>query len=103
MSDEQRVTQRIGADHPALPGHFPGHPLVPGVVLLECAAALAQARYGYGAPRGVNLLKFIAPVRPEQDFDCVLVAGERGRVAFRIELDGRIAAQGSLQFDVPDA
>ena len=29
---------RIEADHPSLPGHFPGRPLVPGVMLLEQVA-----------------------------------------------------------------
>ena len=32
MGPERIVT--IGADHPSLAGHFPGHPVVPGVVML---------------------------------------------------------------------
>lgn len=26
---------RVGADHASLPGHFPGNPIVPGVLLLD--------------------------------------------------------------------
>ena len=26
---------RVAADHPSLPGHFPGNPIVPGVLLLD--------------------------------------------------------------------
>jgi 3-hydroxyacyl-[acyl-carrier-protein] dehydratase len=39
MNFEGRRT--ISADHPSLPGHFPGTPIVPGVVILdEILAAL---------------------------------------------------------------
>ena len=37
------VRRMIGADHPSLPGHFPGAAIVPGVVILdEIVAALAR-------------------------------------------------------------
>lgn len=95
---EVRSTQRIAADHPALPGHFPGRPLVPGVVLLECATQLARDAFALGALKAVPMLKFIAPIEPGVDFDCVVATSDGVRISFRIERDGQIAAQGSLRF-----
>ena len=37
---------RIDAAHPALPGHFPGQPLVPGVMMLEQVARALRAWRG---------------------------------------------------------
>lgn len=58
---------RIAADHPSLPGHFPGHPLVPGVVLLD--SVIAGAERWLGRPLRIDTLvqaKFTRPLLPEQ-------------------------------------
>lgn len=88
----------VGHDHPSLPGHFPGRPVVPGVVLLDRAAALIAPHLPGRALAGVPLAKFLLPVLPGQE---VLVgfrdAGD-GRVPFRCEVGGAPAAVGTLLF-----
>ena len=63
------VALRFGADHPAFPGHFPGQPLVPGVLLLAAVleATLAEPALAaaIGAAPRLAVAKFLAPVRPE--------------------------------------
>ena len=58
----------IRADHPSLPGHFPDAPLVPGVVILdEVIAALAEWQQN-SQLNGIRMVKFLAPLQPEQAF-----------------------------------
>jgi len=55
----------IAADHPAYNGHFPGQPLLPGVVLLD--AALRQLALRTATPRRqwqIATAKFHSPVTP---------------------------------------
>ena len=56
----------IPATHPAFAGHFPGNPIVPGVVLLdEATHALAMAHGLLGRCCEVKSVKFLSPVGPD--------------------------------------
>jgi len=88
---------RIAASHPALSGHFPGHPIVPGVVVLEAvAAALPQHAGGAMRITGFPAVKFLAPLLPEQDFEVVFSTKRPGRVTFEIVASGDKLASGTL-------
>ena len=89
-----RATVRIPADHPALPGHFPGRPIVPGVVLLQCVLDEAERWLGKAlSVRQLPQAKFSAPLLPEQDAELELrLAGKELR--FSLTREGRPVAQG---------
>lgn len=86
----------IGSEHPALPGHFPGLPVVPGVVVLD---RLVQAAESYlGRPLhivGLPQAKFLAPLLPQQRARCSLEI-DGARLRFRVERDGQPVAQGAF-------
>lgn len=85
----------VTADHPSLPGHFPGAPLVPGVMLLEQVALALRAWRGERLARVVDA-KFVAPLLPGQSARVVLT--EAGaRVRFEIHRDDDLLARGSIE------
>jgi 3-hydroxyacyl-[acyl-carrier-protein] dehydratase len=84
----------IPKDHPALPGHFPGAPVVPAVVLLDQLLSDLERRLGRALSiAGLARAKFLSPLLPEQ-FACCEVEIEGARLAFRVEHAGQVVARG---------
>jgi len=87
----------IPADHPALPGHFPGHPIVPGVVLLDHAIAALGA--SLNRPLDTWRLasaKFLSPVAPGEPLDLAFDAAAGGAIRFTLRAGARDVATGVL-------
>ena len=84
--------------HPALPGHFPGNPIVPGVLLLD-EVLLAVERH-FGLVVGCcswPFVKFIKPLRPGEHFAIIIESEDRKRFAFFVTCGGKMIASGSLR------
>lgn len=93
------VRRTIDAGHPSLPGHFPGTPIVPGVVILdEILTALTEWRRGFRVT-AIHAVKFLAPLKPQQPFMICLSAGQDAEeeVDFSCRVDDRVIVEGRLQ------
>ncbi|MEO8136444.1 MAG: hypothetical protein ABI831_21020 [Betaproteobacteria bacterium] len=102
MNPAIETTVTIAPDHPAFAGHFPGTPIVPGVVLLDEALNAIRAATGAGgAGCRIGVAKFLRPVRPGAVIVIRQEAAAGGGVRFDILVGADKVATGTVQFD-PD-
>ena len=94
-ADTYTQTLCVGADHACLPGHFPGHPLVPGVLLLEQVALALRVWRGQRLTRVLDV-KFAAPLLPEERAE-VRLQGKAPPWQFRISRGDTVLARGRIE------
>ena len=90
-------TWKASSNHPALSGHFPERPIMPGVVLLDQAILFAEGLLGYQvAEWQIGSAKFFSPVAPGELLVFALHMGERGAIAIKVRGAGREVATCNL-------
>jgi 3-hydroxyacyl-[acyl-carrier-protein] dehydratase len=93
----RRFSDVVAASHPALAGHFPGDPIVPGALLVARVVRAAAPLAG-GPLCAVPVAKFHAPLRPGERFEIELEPEREATIAFRVLRGDVVLASGKLRF-----
>ena len=99
MGPERIVT--IGTEHPSLAGHFPGHPVVPGVVMLgEIMNAIREMAREHIEFVGIPSAKFLSPLNPGEPLTIRLDQQGDGAMEFTCTTGFRLIASGCLRYRI---
>ena len=99
MGTERRVT--ISEGHPSLPGHFPGHPVIPGVVMLgEVMNVIRQATGRNIEFVGIPSAKFLSPLKPGETLTVRLDQQTDDTMEFSCTTGSRLITSGCLRYRI---
>ena len=87
----------VPLDHPAFAGHFPGTPILPGVVLLDTALQAIADASGIALDRcEISSVKFLSPANPGDALEIQHEISASGTIRFDIVAGMRKIASGSI-------
>jgi len=93
----------FNADHPALAGHYPGHPVVPAALIL---CEVMETMRGSGVKDveflGMPTVKFFSPLRPGEPLTVELVPQGDTSMDFTCMVGIRMIATGRLEYRIKD-
>ena len=106
--------KNVTANEPFFQGHFPGHPIMPGVLIVEALAQVAAfavlgvegagGRLGFFA--GIDRFRFRRPVIPGDqlrlEVELLRLRSSVGKARVRATVEGEVAAEGEITFAIVD-
>lgn len=96
-------TLTIDPSHPSLVGHFPGNPIVPGVVILgEILELISQSLEASWMLSKVPSVKFHSPLRPNEVVQLTFDILPEHLVTFSCQVGSRRIASGQFIFYAND-
>ncbi len=103
--------KNVSFNEPHFQGHFPGRPIMPGVLMVEAMAQvggvvlrqMADIPEGLFMFAGIDKVRFRRPVVPGDQLimtvELLSIKGRRfGKMQGRAEVDGQLAVEGELMF-----
>jgi len=89
----------VAAGHPAYAGHFPGQPILPGVVLLDAALHAIAVHLGLlpGSAQ-IRAAKFLSPVRPGEALQLHFADSGKATYTCEIRVEARVVASCQVSF-----
>lgn len=107
--------KNVTVNEPFFQGHFPGNPIMPGVLIIEALAQVGAVTV-LGMPEyrgklaffaGIDRVRFKRPVRPGDtlrlEVELEKMRRSIGVGQGRATVDGELVAEGSLMFALVDA
>ncbi|MDY7015000.1 MAG: 3-hydroxyacyl-ACP dehydratase FabZ [Cyanobacteriota bacterium] len=107
--------KNVSINEPHFQGHFPGRPLMPGVLIVEAMAQVGGivmtqmpgTENGLFVFAGIDKVRFRRPVVPGDQLvmtvELLKIKGRRfGKMFGRTEVDGQLAAEGEMLFSFID-
>lgn len=87
----------VPLDHPAFAGHFPGTPILPGVLLLDTVLHAITAASGMALDIcAISSVKFLSPASPGDELEIRHSISASGTIRFDVVAGMRRIASGSI-------
>lgn len=106
--------KNVTINEPFFQGHFPGHPIMPGVLIVEALAQVAAftvlGQEGMGDKlgyfTGINKFRFRRPVVPGDQLrleaELLRIKANMAKARVTATVDGEVAAEGEITFAIVD-